>query len=163
MSVLVFLDEVKLSIGLNEVVSKVGLSRGKALGLLQKLVRDGYVTREGKGYLIATKGQVALKELRPVASGEEFQFYYDLNRFTGVSAKSLGEFLERLRTVDIRVLEFHVGRGDFEAWVRDVFTDHGLVLQLVELRESGIRGEDLLLELSEIVDKKYRELCKLTV
>ena len=162
MSILVFLDEAKGPAGLNEVVLKAGLSRGKALGLLQRLVREGYVAREGKGYLIAAKGQVILRELQPAPAGKEFQFYYDLDQFAGVSAKSLGEFLERIKTVDNRVLEFHVGRGDFEAWMRDVFTDLDLVRQLEEVRKSGTKGEDLRDKLLGIVDKRFSELCRLT-
>lgn len=161
--ILTVLDELKTPVTLNELTGKAALSRGKTLGLLQKLVREDYVGREGKCYLIAPKGQIALRELNPIHSGEEFYFYLDLGQYTGVLAKSLDEFLERLRTIDVRSLEFHMSRGDFEAWIRDIFEDQDLVREFVKLKETGAKGEDLRMKLSEVVDKRYREFCKLLV
>ncbi len=43
--------------------------------------------------------------------------------YTGVSASSLKEFMEKIMEVNVKSLEFHQGRGDFEKWIAKVLQD----------------------------------------
>ena len=47
-----------------------------------------------------------------------FYFYSGIGQFTGLSSDSLADFRDKIRSVDIRSIQFHVARGDFEAWIR---------------------------------------------
>jgi len=55
-----------------------------------------------------------------------FQTGAGLGKSTGVSACNLSEMAERIKTVDVKALEFRVPRGDIERWVRGVLGDDEL-------------------------------------
>jgi hypothetical protein len=73
---------------------------------------------------------------------EAFYFYAGIGQFLGVSSDSLADFCDKIRSVDIRSIEFHVTRGDFEAWIRHL-GDTGLERRLRLIREMGLTGEAL--------------------
>lgn len=49
-----------------------------------------------------------------------FYFYRDYDNPLGISVHSVKEFTEQLEHLDSTSLEFHVLRGDFEAWLASV-------------------------------------------
>lgn len=149
--ILTILNELETPVNINNLASKADLTRGRILGFLNGLVKFGYVEKRGKYYTIATKGKIALRKSRQVNPGKEFHFYIGIGQYTGISAKSLEEFLDRLKSVDAKSLEFHMARGDFEAWIRDVFNDQEMAREFVKLKNAGIKGEDLRTKLLEVV------------
>ena len=73
---------------------------------------------------------------------EAFYFYSGIGQFTGLSSDSLADFRDKIRSVDIRSIEFHVARGDFEAWIRHL-GDTRLERRLRLIREMELTGEAL--------------------
>ena len=57
---------------------------------------------------------MSLKAFSPVSTGMEFYFYIALGQPTSFSARSLIDFYEVVKQVDVSSLEFHLYRGDFE-------------------------------------------------
>lgn len=55
--------------------------------------------------------------LRNVAREEAFYFFTSIGNYTGQSASSLEEFLQKIKDMNIKSLEFHLFREDFERWI----------------------------------------------
>ncbi|MEM2014500.1 MAG: alpha-amylase, partial [Desulfurococcaceae archaeon] len=79
-------------------------------GLLVKLVADE---------IRANKTRVLSKLVLP--QHKAFYFNMPTGEFTGYSARSLPEFLEMLEKVPAESFIYHLNRGDFENWLRQVF------------------------------------------
>jgi len=147
---------------LKRLVEEAGLSLGETLGIMRSLVKRGFVKRSGKEYLRAVKGKIALKALSPVPPERAFRFYTGIGQYTDVLAESLEDFLEKLKTIDIKSLEFHASRGDFENWIVGIFGDEELAGNLGKIRESGLTGESLRNRILQAVDERYSEFRWLT-
>ena len=95
----------------------------------------------------------ASRLLRSVDQEHSFLFYYDVDEYTGASAKNLEEFLSRLQTIGARSIQFHAGKGDFENWIV-MLGDGWLAGQLKEAK-SRLIGEELRRRLVETVKMRY--------
>ena len=92
------------------------------------LTRMGYVSSPEKGqYVITEKGKEALgipeinKEkaiaiLAYAPHDKAFNFYVDVGKPLNLHAHNLRDFANKLEKADIASIEFHMKRGDFEAW-----------------------------------------------
>ncbi len=159
--ILRFLNELTGRVGLRDFAQKSGMSRSSIIGYVRGLVRAGYVNKVGRGYSISADGKSALKELSPVPQGTEFNFYAGPDQPTGLSAKSFSEFCDLLKKIDVKALEFHVSRGDFENWIKGVFNDVQLAQEMAKIRESKLAGEDLRKEVVSVTAARYGKLKKL--
>jgi hypothetical protein len=72
----------------------------------------------------------------------------------------LRDFTVKIDKVDISSLEFHVKRGDFEAWFKSL-GDEELVKKMALLKQRNLTGEHLREHLHEAVDKHFHELAVL--
>ena len=142
---------------LKRLVEEAGLSSGESFGIMRSLAKGGFVKKSGKEYLIAVKGKIALKVLSPVPPERGFRFYMGIGQYTGVLAESLEDFLEKLKTIDIKSLEFHASRCDFESWIMGVFGDEELAGEFGKIRESGLTGESLRNRILQAMDARYSE------
>jgi hypothetical protein len=95
--------------------------------------------------------------LRTVPSHEGFHFFRALGDATGKVATSLPDFAEKLRTVDIRSINFHFPRQDFEKWLRDIIGDSELSRRISRIGKET-RGEKLRSEIIQIVKARVDEL-----
>jgi uncharacterized protein DUF5752 len=102
---------------------------------------------------------VASNVLRSVPPQNAFYFYRAIGAPTGAAARNLPDFLGVLNTIDLTSLQFHLGRGDFENWVK-MLGDNTLAKQLAGLKEKKLRGEDLRLQLVDIVKARIDTLQK---
>lgn len=100
----------------------------------------------------------APRALRRVSREEAFYFFSSIGNYIGKSAASLEEFLEKIKEVNSKSLEFHFYRGDFERWVDEVLGDAGLAGRIKELRNQKLAGDLLKSELYQAVLKRYNEL-----
>ncbi len=100
----------------------------------------------------------ASRILRKVLREEAFYFFSSIGNYIGESAASLGEFLEKIKGVDSRSLEFHLYRGDFEKWINEVLGDAGLAERIKELRHQKLVGDHLKDQLHLAILKRYSEL-----
>jgi hypothetical protein len=97
--------------------------------------------------------------LRNVPPQNAFYFYRAIGAPTGAAARNLNDFLGILNTIDLTSLQFHLGRGDFENWVK-MLGDNTLAKQLAGLKEKKFRGEDLRLQLVDTVKARLDTLQK---
>ncbi|MEM2202027.1 MAG: DUF5752 family protein [Candidatus Bathyarchaeia archaeon] len=155
-----------------EVAEEVGLSFPTVMMHVIGLAKMGYVRAVEKGYYIITeKGREALglpvinsekakQILGYVPADKAFYFYADVGKPLGVYASSLGDFCEKIQKIDVGSIEFHLYRGDFEAWFAGL-GDIELAKKTALIRERKMFGEELRSKLYQIVKSRCEELAKM--
>ncbi|MEM2104326.1 MAG: hypothetical protein QW717_05490 [Candidatus Bathyarchaeia archaeon] len=98
------------------------------------------------------------KILRTVPREKAFYFFTSIGNYTGENASSLKEFMEKIGKVDVKSLEFHLQRGDFERWMAEVLQDEKLAQEICKLRNLNVLGEMLKESLCKVVTERYKEL-----
>ena len=136
------------------------------------LVKMGYVTSPEKGlYVITERGKSALgvpeitKEkataiLSYAAHERAFDFYVTVGNPLGLHAHNLRDFANKLDKADLSSVEFHLQRGDFEAWFK-MLGDEELAKKTDLLKKKNPVGEDMRKQLRIIVEQRYLNLAKL--
>jgi DNA-binding transcriptional ArsR family regulator len=136
------------------------------------LTRMGYLTQPEKGYYTLTengKKILGLPETNKEKAEEilaylpvekSFHFYADLGKPLGMHAASLQDFFDKIQKIDLSSIEFHVQRGDFEAWFA-ALGDAELARKMLLIREQKMSGEALRQKLCETVKNRYETLAKL--
>jgi hypothetical protein len=109
----------------------------------------------GGGFGLTEKGKNALKMFAFIPSEMSFNFYVDVDKPLGFAANSLEEFYRFIKQVITDSLEFHLYRGDFENWLKDVCKDPELAEAFGALKMEQLKGEDLRKALLKAVDAKY--------
>jgi hypothetical protein len=137
------------------------------------LIRMGYAATPEKGkYVLTEKGKQALgtkqttKEaaqsiLGYKAHDNAFSFYCDIGKPLNMHAHTLRDFANKLEKIDVKSIEFHVGRGDFEAWFTAI-GDADLTKKTAAVKQKKLAGENLRKQLREVVEERYAELAKLS-
>jgi len=95
--------------------------------------------------------------VRTVPSHEGFHFFRGPGDSTEKVAISLADFVEKMRVVDIRSVNFHFKRQDFEKWIRDIIGDAELSRRISRMRKET-HGEKLRSEIIQIVKGRIDEL-----
>jgi hypothetical protein len=138
----------------------------------QGLAKMQYVNAPEKGlYSITEKGkktlglpevdkQKATEILAYFPVEKSFHFYADIGKPLNAFAASLGDFCDKIQKIDVNSVEFHVNRGDFEAWFTSL-GDIELARKTLLVRDLKISGEELRNKLYEIVKKRCEELAKI--
>jgi hypothetical protein len=156
-----------------DLSEKTGLSPASAMGYLLGLIKAKYVSvPETHHYAITSLGKQALrlpkvdqnlasKILGSVPVEKAFYFYCGINQYSNVHANSLEDFVDKLRTVDLKSIKFHVPRKDFELWIRSL-GDIELAKKLELLRIKQLSGENLRKQLCETIDSRCQELSNLS-
>lgn len=159
---------------LQGIAEKAGLTSSLTMEYLPGLIKAKYVSvPQEQYYTITNLGKQAIglpkvdKKLasnimRPLSIEKAFHFYYGLNQHSGVYADSLKDFVDKIQNVDLKSIEFHIPRKDFELWIRSL-GDLELSKKLELLRMRHLSGENLRKEVYETVNSRYVELTKLTV
>ncbi|MGC9345894.1 MAG: hypothetical protein ACP5ER_03775, partial [Candidatus Bathyarchaeales archaeon] len=122
-------------------------------------------------YVITDKGRRALgfPEINGKKAGEilaylplekSFHFYADIGKPLSVYAASLQDFCDKILKVDVGSIEFHLNRGDFEAWFTEL-GDIELARKTLLIKEKRMSGEELRKKLHEIVKNRCEELAKI--
>lgn len=102
--------------------------------------------------------------LATLTANEPFLFHKGLGEkyFTGVVAWSLKGFVNALKKVDVKALEFHVRRGDFESWAEHSLRDLTLSRELTKVTSFKLKGETLRGKLVELASTRFKELNEQT-
>ena len=102
--------------------------------------------------------------LATLTANEPFLFHRGVGEenFTGVMAWSLKGFADALKTVDLKALEFHDRRGDFDAWAEHSLQDKVLSTELTKVKSAKLRGQQLRKMLVETATKRFDDLSKQT-
>jgi hypothetical protein len=98
------------------------------------------------------------KILRNVPREKAFYFFTSIGNYTGISACSLKEFMEKINEVNMKSLEFHFYRGDFEKWINEVLEDRGLAEEIAKLQKANLSGDSLRHQLYTLVWRRYQQL-----
>jgi alpha-amylase len=95
-----------------------------------------------------------------LTANEPFLFHTGVGKEydTGVVAWSLKGFIDAVSKVDIKALEFHVGNGDFESWVKSSLKDEKLASQIKALEAK--KGEMLRKSLVATAKKRFSTQSK---
>lgn len=137
------------------------------------LIKMGYVSIPEKGlYALTEKGKKALginettKEkaaaiLAYAPHDKAFNFYVTVGKPLSLHAHNLRDFPNKLDKADVVSVEFHMQRGDFEAWFKGL-GDEELAKKTAFLKKKNFVGEDLRKQLHYIVELRYFELAKLS-
>ncbi len=138
------------------------LNRLQRENLLDK-VREDPLTYELSGLGLIAIGALpekARKVFLSVPLDKCFFFYTGVgsDKFTGISACSLSDFREKVKTVDVKSLEFHIPRGDIERWVRDVLGDEELAEEIERIGRLRLEGELLRNRILNTLDFRIKEL-----
>jgi hypothetical protein len=132
----------------------------------------GYLEQREKGfYVITEKGTKTLgfPEIDKERAGEilaylplekSFHFYADIGKPLNIHVAGLQDFCDKILKIDINSVEFHVNRGDFEAWFMGL-GDVELARKTLLVKEQKISGEELRKKLYEIVKSRCDELAKI--
>jgi len=99
------------------------------------------------------------KILRTVPREKAFYFFTSIGNYTGASASSLKEFMGKINEVNVKSLEFHLGRGDFEKWIAEVLQDTELASEIKRLQKLNLTGSGLRDQLSFIVSRRFKRLA----
>jgi hypothetical protein len=137
------------------------------------LIKMGYAHLPENGlYALTEKGKKALgvpdisKEkaasiLAYAPHDRAFNFYVAVGNPLNIHAHSLRDFANKLGKADVISVEFHVQRGDFEAWFRGI-GDEKLAKKTALLKKKKLGGEELRIQLHRIVEQRYLELAELS-
>jgi hypothetical protein len=101
----------------------------------------------------------AAKILADVSQENAFAFSISEGSFTGARARNLIGLYTELKTVDIRSVEFHLYRMDFENWVQ-YLGDLPLAQQIAKIRAIPFEGERTRNRIVEAVGKRISQLSR---
>jgi alpha-amylase len=100
----------------------------------------------------------ASKILRAVPREKAFYFFTSIGNYTGTSASSLKEFMEKISEVNVKSLEFHLNRGDFEKWMSEVLQDTELAGDIKKLQKLNLTANSLRDQLSFTISRRFKRL-----
>jgi hypothetical protein len=109
---------------------------------------------------VRVKGKT-VKTLRTLNNQEAFYFYETVGKPTGQSARSLNEFLEKIKTIKLESLVFHLERKDFKNWITNTLEDTKLAqkIQMLPIEHKG----QLRTNMCTAVEARLRELEETSV
>jgi hypothetical protein len=96
------------------------------------------------------------KNLKIAPREKAFYFFTSIGNYTGASASSLKEFMEKINEVNVKSLEFHLYRGDFEKWISEVLQEGELAGDIRRLQRLNPMGESLRTQLFLTVSRQMR-------
>ena len=88
-----------------------------------------------------------------------FYFFTDIGCYTGKLANSLIDFRRKIEHLDVKSIQFHCERGDFQRWIKDCVGDFELADKIARIAKK-IKGEELRDEIYQAVDERIRKLKK---
>ena len=149
------MSEATNRMDLNMFAHRVNLNPNQTIAQIQELAKAGFLRKVGNGYGVTEKGKAALKVFTQVSSEMGFNFYVGIGKPLGLTAQTLEEFYRLIKQVSADSLEFHLYRGDFENWLREVLKDSELAEEIGNLKMDELKGEDLRKQLLKAIDAKY--------
>lgn len=66
--------------------------------------------------------------------------------------------MQKIGEIDIKSLEFHLYRQDFEKWIAQTLGDARFAAEIKNLRSRKVAGNLLREQLSNVVSRRYQEL-----
>jgi hypothetical protein len=101
----------------------------------------------------------AAKILADVSPESAFAFSTGEGSYTGVRAQNLISLYTELKTIDLRSVEFHLSRKDFENWIR-YLGDKTLAHQIGMIGSEPFEGEQTRERVIEAIGKRIGQLSR---
>jgi len=170
--VLEALSKAEKPMKIQDIAEKTGLSAKSSMMHLFQLKKMGYVSMPEKTlYSITPLGKQSLSLprtdkkqaeniLRMVPIDKAFHFHTGIGQYLGAYATSLNDFCNKIKTVNVKSIEFHVPRKDFEAWIESL-GDFELARKIGVIRAAGFLGETLRQRMYEAVKSRFDELSQM--
>lgn len=98
----------------------------------------------------------AIRTLRTLSNEEAFYFYEDVGKPTGESARSLRDFMGKVKSAKLESLIFHLKRSDFRNWAEKTLRDSKLAERLAEIPATN--SKSLRTKISSAVRNRIKEL-----
>lgn len=155
-----------------QVSKEVGKEFPSVMMHIIGLTRMGYAISPEKGYYTITdEGKKCLglpevnKELaRKLLVGKlhdkAFHFYLDLHKPLDAKAYNLQTFNAQLKKIPVDSINFHMKRGDFEAWFEGI-GDIELAKKTTLLKDKNLNGEKLRRKLQIMTVNRCIALAKI--
>lgn len=136
------------------------------------LVKMGYAESPQKGqYIISANGKKALglpettketaqKILAKTPPERAFHFYAGIGKPLNIYVHDLLEFCDKVSQVKAESVEFHLSRGDFEAWFKSL-GDLELAKKTALLKKKKMEAEEFRVKLRELVEARCMVLSKI--
>jgi len=105
----------------------------------------------------------SFRVLRKLPRENAFYFFTSIGNYTGVSASSLEEFIEKIKEINVKSLEFHLYRGDFQKWADETLEDKELAEKIQSLQTLKPVGNTLRDQLYFLASKRLEELKRQTL
>jgi predicted transcriptional regulator len=154
-----------------EIAKEAGLAFPSVMMHILGLTKMGHVQMPEKGMYVITdsgKKMLGLPQISREKAAEilaylpmekSFHFYADIGKPLNIHAAGLGDFCDKIQKVNLSSIEFHINRGDFEAWFA-ALGDAELARKTLLVREEKMAGEDLRKKLHEIVKDRCDSLAR---
>jgi hypothetical protein len=97
--------------------------------------------------------------LKKIPKEKAFYFFASIGNYTGENASSLEEFSEKVKEIANKSLEFHLYRGDFEKWIREVWGHEKLSKKIGKIKNMNLKGESLCGRIHDTVSN-FLEISK---
>jgi len=157
---------------LQDIAKEIGLTVSSSTMHLLWLGKAGYVSTPKKSYYAITESgkrvvglpkidkKQALFIMRELPVEKAFHFYTGIDQYMGVYANSLTDFCEKIRQINLKSIEFHMLRRDFESWLRGL-GDPELAENIGVIRGVELAGEQLRKRVYETMKSRCDELASI--
>jgi hypothetical protein len=115
------------------------------------------VTKKARPTTISN--EIATKILRTVPRNNAFYFFIYIGQYSGKFAVNLADFCQKIKRIDVKSVDFHFKRRDFQKWIRTTIGDTYLANAINKIRESA-QGEELRDQIYQTVERRLAELKK---
>ena len=106
------------------------------------------------------KPELASRILRTVSYNNAFYFCTNIGQDSGELAVSLADFCQKIETINVKSVDFHFKRGDFEEWIRGTLGDVDLANEINKINKT-IQGEELRVKICQTVERRLTQLKKI--
>lgn len=139
------------------------LPQGYAYLLLNPAHEDYAVEAGGIKFRVGLRSIPHVRHLykylrTPLPVWKAFHFHTPAGISLGWTAGNLWEFRNALAEVPVESISYHLYRGDFEHWLREVIHDEELARRVHKVSDRKLKGEALRRALLEVVIARYNEL-----
>jgi len=98
----------------------------------------------------------AVRVLRALREEEAFYFHVAVGKPTGENAKSLSDFSEKIKSIELESLAFHLQRKDFQNWIKKTLGDPKLARRIGKIRPS--HDDNLRRKMCTAIENRIKEL-----
>jgi hypothetical protein len=95
----------------------------------------------------------------PAPRNNAFYFFTYIGQYSGKFAVNLADFCQKIKKIDVKSVDFHFKRRDFQKWIRTTIGDTYLANAINKIRESA-QGEELRDQIYQTVERRLAELKK---